>query len=233
MSQLATSADVLPGPLPQREGREPAPELTFAEARSSWSPESFAREQVRGLVRQLFLCANEKRVRHVLFSAIDRETDITSIAWLVAQRLALEKIGSVAVIGCDPPISCEHGEPMQVEGEARSSETVGLRQRGLRLRENLWWLRSGDDPVTNTAGLHASFCELRSQFDYSIIAGPAAGLAMLRMVDGVVLVISARHTRKATALSVKRVLQLANTRLLGTVLIDREFPIPANIYRHL
>lgn len=230
MSQLATSADVLPGTLPQREGREPAPELTFAEARSSWSPESFAREQARGLVRQLFLCASEKRVRHVLFSAIDRETDITSITWLVAQRLALEKIGSVAVTGCDPPSSCEHNEPMQVEGEARSSETA-LRQRGLRLRENLWWLPS--DPVTNTAGLHASFCELRSQFDYSIIAGPAAGLAMLRMVDGVVLVISARHTRKATALSVKRALQLANTRLLGTVLIDREFPIPANIYRHL
>jgi hypothetical protein len=237
MSQFASSADFFARTLAQPEEREQARKLTFAEARASWSPDSFAREQVRGLVRQLFLSGNEKRVRHVLFSAIDRETDIESITRLVAEGLALENVGSVAVLGPFSNISREDSEPVQVRGEGRRSETAGLRTGGLRLRENLWLLWRGKGSVPNAPNVHASVCELRREFDYSIMAGPAAdspeGMAMVQMVDGVVLVISARHTRKATALSVKRALQLANPRILGTVLIDREFPIPASIYRRL
>jgi hypothetical protein len=237
MSQFATSADFFARTLAPREESEQARKLTFAEPPTTWSPESFGREQVRRLVRQLFLCSDEKRARHVLFSAVDRETNIDCITRLVAEGLALEKVGTVGVMGCYPKIPSESGGPVQVKGEDRRSETAGLRQSGLRLRENLWLLWSGDDPVANAPGLHASLYELRREFDYSIVAGPAAaspeGLAMLQVVDGVVLVISARYTRPEIALSVKRVLDLANTRILGTVLIDREFPIPANIYRHL
>jgi hypothetical protein len=235
MSQFATSADFFTRTLAHREEREQAQELTFAEPRTSWSPESFAREQVRGLVRQLFFCGSEKRVRHVWFGAMDREMDIVSITRLVAEGLALEKVGNVAVLERDPRISSEH-ESVQVRGDRRS-QTAPLRQSGFRLRENLWLLRGWRDMAANAPGLQASLSEVRREFDYSIVAGPAAdspeGIAMLQMVDGVVLVISARHTRKATALGVKRALELANGRILGTVLIDREFPIPTNIYRNL
>jgi hypothetical protein len=237
MSQFATSADYFAGTLTQPEERERARKSTFAEPQTRWSPESFAREQVRGLVRQLFLCGNEKRVRHVLFSAIDRETDLDSITRLVAEGLALEKVGSVAVMGGYPRISREDSVALQGGGGDRRSETTRLRHTGLRLRENLWLVRSGEDPVSNEPGVHASLCEMRREFDYSIVAGPAAdspeALAMLQMVDGVVLVISARYTRRATTRSVKRVLELANGRILGTVLVDRVFPVPASIYRRL
>lgn len=237
MSQFATSADFFARTVAQREERERARRRTFAEPRTSWSPESFAREQVQGLVRQLFLCDNEKRVRHVLFTAIDRETDVESITWLVAEGLALENVGSVAVMGLFPNIPREDSEPVQVRREDRRSETPGLRTVALRLRENLWLLPSRNGSVPNAPNRNARVCELRREFDFSLVAGPAAdlpeGKAMLQTVDGVVLVISARYTRKATALSVKRALQLANPRILGTVLIDREFPIPASIYRRL
>jgi len=237
MSQFATSTDFFARSLARREEREQARQLTLAEPRPSWSPESFAREQVWGLVHQLFLCGNEKRVRQVLFSAIDRETDIDSITRLVAEGLAIEKVGSVAVMGRCPKIPHENSDPMQVNGEAHRSETAGLRQSSLRLRENLWMVRRGEDAVANAPKLHTSLCELRRDFDYSIVAGQAAdspeALAMLQIVDGIVLVISARCTRRPTARNVKRILELANGRILGTVLIDRAFPVPANIYRHL
>jgi hypothetical protein len=237
MSQFATSSDFFARALAQPEEREQGRRVTFAEPRPSWSPESFARDQVWGLVHQLFFCGNEKRVRHVLFSATDRETDIDPLTQLVAEGLALEKVGSVAVMGRYPKISREDSVPLEVRGRDRRSETAGLRQNGLRLRENLWLLRSGQEPVANAPKLQTIVCDLRREFDYSVVAGPAAdspeALAMLQIVDGIVLVISARYTRRATARSVKRVLESANGRILGTVLIDRVFPVPANIYRHL
>jgi hypothetical protein len=237
MSQFATSADSLSRSLSQQEESDEAPKLTFAEPHPSWSPVGFAREQARGLVRQLFFCGNEKHARHVLFSTIDRETDIDSIALLVGETLALEKVGSVAVsLGC-PKISRGDSASLGVTGERRP-EMTPLRQSGLRLQENLWVMRSAiEDPASVAPNLHGSLCDLRREFDYSILAAAAAdspeALATLQMVDGVVLVISARHTRRATARSVKRVLESANARILGTVLMDRVFPIPANIYRRL
>ncbi len=237
MNQFATSADFFSRPLSQGEEQAQTRQLRFAEACTSWSLESFAREQVRGLVRQLFLSGHEKRVRHVLFSTVDRETDIASIPRLIGEALAVEKVGSVAVWLCSSRISLEDCASLELQGECRS-EMTPLRQAGLRVKENLWLMRSAtEDAVSVTPSLHASLCDLRREFDYSILAGPAAdspeALAMLQMVDGMVLVISARHTRRATARSVKRILEAANAPILGTVLMDRVFPIPAKIYRRL
>jgi len=72
--------------------------------------------------------------------------------------------------------------------------------------------------------------------EYSIVlANPADSNAMLegQFSDGLVLVLSALHTRRRAALKTKRALEQAGVRLLGTVLADREFPIPHNLYRRL
>ena len=78
--------------------------------------------------------------------------------------------------------------------------------------------------------------ELRREFEYSIVAAPASTLSseaaeMARFADGIILVVSAQHTRRVTALKVKNA--LGHLRLLGTVLSDREFPIPTSVYRRL
>jgi Mrp family chromosome partitioning ATPase len=56
---------------------------------------------------------------------------------------------------------------------------------------------------------------------------------MAQFADGMILVLSAQRTRRATAIKVKQTLERANVRLLGSVLSDREFPIPEGIYRRL
>jgi Mrp family chromosome partitioning ATPase len=84
--------------------------------------------------------------------------------------------------------------------------------------------------------LHAYLAEVRREFEYSIVAAPPAGesneaLAMAQFADGIILVLSAMHTRRVTARKIAEV--LAQVRLLGTVLADREFPMPEGIYRRL
>jgi len=56
---------------------------------------------------------------------------------------------------------------------------------------------------------------------------------MAQFADGIVLVLSALHTRRAAAIKTREVLERAQVRLLGTVLCDRLFPIPEAIYRWL
>ena len=51
--------------------------------------------------------------------------------------------------------------------------------------------------------------------------------------DGVVLVLKANSTRRATALKVKESFEASNVRLLGAVLNDRTFPIPEALYRKM
>ena len=54
-----------------------------------------------------------------------------------------------------------------------------------------------------------------------------------QLADGVVLVLSAQKTRRAAALKIKQALDERGVRLLGTILIDREFPVPERVYRNL
>jgi Mrp family chromosome partitioning ATPase len=56
---------------------------------------------------------------------------------------------------------------------------------------------------------------------------------MGQLADGIVLVLSAERTRRVTARNMKDRIEGAHARVLGTVLCDREFPIPEKIYRRL
>ena len=76
------------------------------------------------------------------------------------------------------------------------------------------------------------------EFEYSILEGPPAGesneaTSMAQFADGIILVLSASHTRRVVARKIKEMLDATQARVLGTVLTDRVFPIPEGIYRRL
>ena len=85
-------------------GRECVPRRRVAPEVGGWNPEDFAREQIRGLVRQVFFSNVERPVRQVVFSALDPETDVKSICRQVGEALALETAGGVAVVGKYPQV---------------------------------------------------------------------------------------------------------------------------------
>jgi len=194
---------------------------------SGWSRGRFEQEQIRGLVRQVFSPRLNPPVRQIVFSAVEPETEVSDICRKVAEALAAEVSGDVVVVGARTD-----------REECVGARRMGLRESAKQVRRNLWLAaqREVGEEGLSTASLHAYLAEIRREFEYSIVAAPAAGesneaQAMAQFADGMILVLSAKNTRRVTALKVKEM--LAQVRILGTVLTDREFPIPEGIYRRL
>jgi hypothetical protein len=194
----------------------------------AWDADRFAAEQTRGLVRQVFFTSASPPVRQVVFSAVDSETDLCSICRRVGDALAAETTKDIAILASDP----------EIRPQVPRDRNAGLRSGATKMRSNLWLLpldESGRNEL-NLDSLDTYLAEIRREFDFSIIApSPAAGVSAAvsvgRFADGVVLVLSALRTRRASARQFRDA--LSGAPLLGAVLSDREFPIPEGIYRRL
>lgn len=208
-----------------------APQIRTLKPQLTWDRERFAQEQIRGLVRQVFTLQKSRPVRQVVFTAIEARTDVRSICLSVGEALAAEERGSVAVVG-------SHSRGLT--GEEDGFEAGGLRGNASVPRSNLWLLRAKENggEQERLSVLHSYMGEIRKEFAYSIIEGQPAGesqeaLEMAQFADGIVVVISAQHTRRVTARKVMERLHDARVRVLGTVFRDREFPMPERLYRWL
>ena len=202
-----------------------------------WDRQKYAKEQIRTMTQQIFFSNRTKAVRQVVFSATEAESDVNNICLQVGESLALETMGNIAVVGQYPQI-CQN-VAMDGSGESYRPD---LHRGSTRLRGNLWLVPSAAKDVEvdglSMVSRHAFLCELRRDFEYSIVAGPPASdcsqaVAIGQLADGVVLVLSARRTRRIEARNIKEALEVAEARILGTVLTDRDFPLPESLYRRL
>jgi hypothetical protein len=199
-----------------------------------WNPDRFAEEQMRGLVLQVF-CSAATPARQVVFSATDRETDVRSICLQAAETLAREGSGDVAVVTA-PDVAPPGSTHLERSSDSTKNGNHLLRPTATRLQSNLWLLPPLENRIERpTTTLRAYLEEVRKQFDYSIVEGSPASesAAMAQFADGIILVISAQYTRRVTARRIRDSLSAPGARLLGTVLSDREFPMPERIYRRL
>jgi hypothetical protein len=206
-----------------------------------WNVDEFAREQIRGLVRQVFFSSVDRTIRQVVFSSVDPETEVLSICRRVGEALAAETQESVAVVGGFPKIL----EAREIQsGAIPNRDTANgadrLRELATKVRANLWWLptEAGVRSSGSASSLHTHLGQVRREFDYSIVEAPSAAeshaaIAMSQFADGIILVLSARYTRRAVARKIKDSLEGKRGRILGIVLSDRVFPIPQAIYRRL
>jgi hypothetical protein len=62
---------------------------------------------------------------------------------------------------------------------------------------------------------------------------PAVNLPRIEFVDGAILLVRAAQTHRASLEAIERQLSKAGTPLLGSVLLDRVYPIPEKLYRVL
>ena len=207
-----------------------------------WSPESFGDEQVRSLVRQVFLPGWPKPARQVVFCAVE-DGDIAQICLRVSQVLAAQIVGSVALVEAHLTSTPEYAESGTPGSHSHLAEPRPLHDSAKRISGHLWRLSRetfmGDkDAGLSLESLPARLRELRLEFDYTIFHGPPAALcsdaALLGYLsDGVILVLKANSMRRAAAQRTVQMLRSANVRLLGSVLNGRTFPIPEGIYRRL
>jgi hypothetical protein len=221
------------------EREEMRPQEKALRLMSGWNPENYAREQIRSLVRKVFFSNAARPVRQIVISAVDPETDVRTICRRVGETLAQETPGHVAVVGEDWQVL--HDVDHEYESEERAVlPGMPLQRIATRVRGNLWLVpgAAGDGVPDTTASLHSYLGEVRREFEYSIVEGRPAGesnetAVMAQFADGIILVLSAQRTRRATAWKIKELLEGARANLLGTVLSDRSFPVPEAIYRRL
>jgi hypothetical protein len=202
-----------------------------------WNPEDFAREQIRGLVRRVFFAGGARPVKQVVFSAAGPHTDVAHLCDQVGQALALETRAHIAIVEREPGL----GEMERTGPRFMGSATI--KSWSTQTAVNLWRVpgfemrEGGEESGTGPYWL-SCLAGLRNEFEYAVIHGPAAGVsseaALLgQLADGIILVLGAHSTRKASARKIKETLEGAQSRILGTVLSERRFPVPERIYRRL
>jgi protein-tyrosine kinase len=211
---------------------------------AGWDPESFAEEQIRGLVRQVFLPGWPKPAHQVVFSPVDGETDISAICMQIGLALSAQGSGSTCLVEANlsgPGLE----QVLETNGLdlVPNQERSAMRDSSRRLSNELWLVsRSAflgeDENAWSGPWLRERLTQLRQTYDYTVIYGPPAGTGsaaalLASLCDGMVLVVEANSTRRVAAQKVKESLHAAKARLLGTVLSERTFPIPQAIYRRL
>jgi protein-tyrosine kinase len=243
---MSTFVDLLPQTLD--EVYEPAIEVEREEygqtIPTAWNTDSFAEEQIRGLVRQVFLPGWPKPAHQVVLSPVDSKTDISSICMRVGLALSAQARGTTCLVEANLN---SPGLQQVVEKNGHdlieTQEPSDFRDSSRRLSNQLWLIPRSvfigeDESGLSGAWLRERLTELRRTFDYTILYGPPAALGseaalLASLCDGMVLVVEANSTRRLAAQKVKEKLHAANARLLGAVLSERTFPIPETIYKKL
>jgi hypothetical protein len=239
---MSTFVELLPREMQTAAAESPAVTAWPEESSTaSWSLGSFAKEQIRGLVRQLFVPCSAP-LRQVVFSAVDPETEVLPICLQVGKALGQHAPGSVCVVEAVPCRQKRGITPAQAFIASSSAKRFGaLRDSSEQLSSGLWFMPAdvfwGGNHDFPAVWLRARLAELRLEFDYTVLEGPAAThsetATLGNLCDGLVLVLQANFTRRVPAQKVIQRLSSANAHLLGTVLTGRMFPIPEAIYKRL
>jgi hypothetical protein len=214
-----------------------SPRFRVACETNDWNPEDFAREQIRGLVRRVFFAGGGQPVKQVVFSAADPNTDVAYICDQVGRALTLETPADIAIVRREPLVE------QMARSHSHYGKSVTIKSRSTQTAINLWRVPEfamdlcGEESGTGAYWL-SCLAELRSEFEYSVIHGPVAGMSsesavLGQLADGIILVLRAHSTRRATARKIMETLDSAQARILGTVLSERTFPVPGWIYRRL
>lgn len=234
---MSANADVLPrsGVIAAGKQKIATPEIASPREASSWSPDNFAREQIRSLVQRVFFASRSGSIRQVVFTALGPEIDVAGLCEQVGKILSMETHSDVAVVEL---------EQTEARGSERPPKGKDVKSWSTQLSPNLWRVPGFGqyqcDEQQSGAGEFwlSSLARLRNEFQFAVIHGPAAYLssevALLgQLSDGIVLVLDAHSTRRVTARKLKETLDATEARILGSVLSGRRFPMPYPIYRRL
>jgi receptor protein-tyrosine kinase len=203
-------------------------------------------EQIEKLVQRLFFHGGQLGgPRVVSFSGIERENRSSWICARVGESLASQADASVCIVDANPwsPQLHAHFNAGNRTGLAAALTARGpIRSYATPLSSgNLWLMPSGS--IEGNLHAHADRCrarfaELREEFNYVLVSAPSLSreseaTLLGQLADGIVLILQANRTRRASVRQAKERLETAQVQILGAVLDQRTFPIPEFLYRKL
>jgi len=198
--------------------------------------------EILRLVHTLFLSAGMSAPRQVLFCGVDSGEASGRLCVQAGEVLASELPLPVCVVDAKLRAPSLH-RFFHANGVSTSRGNGSGRLHARQMGNNLWFLApenlfSNGNSAFGAEQLRSSLRDVRKEFAYILIDAEPVGhqtdaAALGQATDGVVLVLEANTTRRVAALSAKEALDAAGVRLLGTVLNNRTFPIPENLYRKL
>jgi hypothetical protein len=235
---MSIHANVMPGLFRSEANAAAPPQARIWAPTHGWNPENFAREQIRGMVRRVFFNNAGQSAKQVVFSAAETATNVGTICDQVGHALAVETPAAIAIVARN--FQAQSPQVQTCSGYSKGGE---LKSLATQIAPNLWRVPEAGlrelYPESSSGRFWLwALARLRTDFEYVVIQGPAAGesseSALLgQLTDGIILVLEAHSTRKATARKLKEMLEGTRSRILGTVLSQRTFPVPEMIYRRL
>jgi Mrp family chromosome partitioning ATPase len=200
-------------------------------------------QEILKLVHVLFL-SSANAPHHVMFCGVDNEDGSGSVCAAAARALANEVSGRVCLVDAKGRgSSLLRAMNLDEPPDPSSTSLVPHSSIARQIDRNLWLVSTTHlSPIGVSHGGAEQMCarllDLRKEFAFFLVDAPPLGADIMasvlgRVTDGVVLVLEANATRRATALRAKETLEAANVPLLGTVLNNRTFPIPEKLYRRL
>lgn len=212
-----------------------------------WTSEEATSGEVAKLVQRVFIAPGEEAPKRVVFCGADEENGSNLICARVAEALASRTSGRICLVDANvlAPLS-SHPEGMAGPFDAPDGlldpEIAVTWARQIQGRK-LWLLPAyaeigGRRTLIAPDHWRKVLAELETEFHTILIAaGPVHRCPDTMMIcqtaSGVILVIKANATRRATARKVKEDLEVLQVPLLGAVLNDRTYPIPERLYRRL
>jgi Mrp family chromosome partitioning ATPase len=200
-------------------------------------------EEMVRLVQRVFLSDNGDAPRTVVVCGVDRDNGSSSICAQAGQTLAANSSLSVCIVDANaraPHLSGMFGFNRMTTSASTATPVI---EQCIKVDENLWLARPNILTDNNrwllpVRQIRNRLTQLRDVFEYVLIDAPGMSLSgdaqvLSQIAEGTILVIEANDTRRLTARKAKEALEASSTRLLGTVLHNRTFPIPERLYKRL
>lgn len=201
-------------------------------------------EELNGLVQRLFLTGSTP-ARLVAFAGASPRVGCTWICTHAAEILCSQTDRDVCLVDTNrgsPGISDYFNIPNGPGFYDALADHGPMERFTWKVANNLWIMPAGGnlegETVFSTDGFDSQLLDLGRQFDFVLfdaapVTANSSSIAIATLADGTVLVLKAGHTpRRAVGHALKE-LATAHARVLGTVLNQRDYPIPEAIYQRL
>ena len=202
---------------------------------------AFANQQLTKLAQAVYGSSGVEGRHEVVLCGVDDDSSSSEICLALGRLLA--HCSNQAVCLLDANVRTSRLSQL-LNKDRLAAVPSSTREQVHKVEKDLWLMSmatigpSSADSVVTPDQIKKCLDHLRNSFAFVLIDAPAVNTRsdasiLGQLSNGVILVIEANSTRKASALKAKKTLQTMNVHLLGCVLNNRTFPIPEKLYRRL